>query len=191
MQISLPDGIFVRTWDSRIDLLGALIIGPHETPYEFAPFVFDLHFGASFPTSPPSVFFHSWTENVGRINPNLYEDGTVCLSLLGTWTGQNRDQEWQPKQSTTLQLPTSIMGLILVKEPYYSKPLVPDLTAIMYEDLSAFGSSTRRSSCYTLSMMSNLSYLSNHCLKSLSFNFYDPLFVLFAAYYLVYRRTWV
>lgn len=121
MRKSLPDGIFVRSWDSRLDLLRILIVGPHDTPYEFAPFVIDLHYGASFPNSSPDAFFHSWTYNVGRINPNFYENGRICLSLLGTWDGDNREEEWSSKNSTVLQILVSLMGLVLVKEPYYSK----------------------------------------------------------------------
>lgn len=121
MQSSLPDGIFVRTWESRLDLLRVLIVGPFDTPYEFAPFVVDLHFGLTFPTSSPDAFFHSWTGGSGRINPNLYEDGKICLSLLGTWDADERNEEWSSKRSTVLQILVSLMGLVLVKEPYYSK----------------------------------------------------------------------
>ena len=121
MRYSLPDGVFVRTWESRWDLLRVLIIGPHDTPYEFAPFVFDFQFGAQFPSSPPDAFFHSWTGNTGRINPNLYEDGMICLSLLGTWDADERNEAWSSKNSTVLQIIVSLMGLVLVKEPYYSK----------------------------------------------------------------------
>lgn len=118
---SLPDGVFVRSWDSRLDLLRVLIVGSQGTPYEFAPFVIDLQYGLSFPVSSPDAYFHSWTNNVGRVNPNLYEDGKICLSLLGTWNGENRNEEWSSKKSTVLQLIVSLMGLVLVREPYYSE----------------------------------------------------------------------
>ena len=121
MQSSLPDGIFVRTWESRLDLLRVLVVGPFDTPYEFAPFVVDLYFGPTYPTSSPDAFFHSWTGGLGRINPNLYEDGKICLSLLGTWDADERNEEWSSKRSTVLQILVSLMGLVLVKEPYYSK----------------------------------------------------------------------
>jgi len=68
---SLPEGIYVRTWENRLDLLRVLIIGPRNTPYEMAPFLFDFHLGPDFPNSPPSAYFHSWTNGVGRVNPNL------------------------------------------------------------------------------------------------------------------------
>ena len=81
---SLPDGVFVRTWESRLDLLRVLLVGPADTPYEFAPFLLDIRLPNNYPMSPPEVFFHSWTDGSGPINPNLYEDGKICLSLLGT-----------------------------------------------------------------------------------------------------------
>lgn len=123
MQSSLPDGTFVRTWDSRLDLLRVLIVGPRNTPYELAPFVMDFHFGPYFPTAPPGSYFHSWTNGIGRINPNLYEEGKICLSLLGTWPGDEKNEGWSSNQSSMLQIIVSLMGLVLVKEPYYSESM--------------------------------------------------------------------
>jgi hypothetical protein len=48
----LPQGIFARTWESRIDLLRVVIIGSQETPYEHAPFVIGFYFDDHFPTPP-------------------------------------------------------------------------------------------------------------------------------------------
>lgn len=47
---------------------------------------------------------------------NLYEDGKVCLSILGTWSGE-KSETWQPSRSSLLQALVSIQGLVLVKEP--------------------------------------------------------------------------
>ncbi|KAK6507394.1 hypothetical protein TWF481_005827 [Arthrobotrys musiformis] len=121
MQTSLPEGIFVRTWESRLDLLRVLIVGPRNTPYELAPFVFDFHLGSNFPSAPPTGYFHSWTNGIGRVNPNLYEDGKICLSLLGTWHGEKRTENWSSSGSSILQVLVSLMGLVLVKEPYYNE----------------------------------------------------------------------
>ncbi|KAF2832468.1 hypothetical protein CC86DRAFT_451970 [Ophiobolus disseminans] len=118
---SLPPGIFVRTWESRLDLIRVLMIGPNETPYEYAPFVIDFHLGSTYPQAPPEAFFHSWTNGNGPVNPNLYEDGKICLSLLGTWHTDERNESWSPAKSTLLQVLVSIMGLVLVKEPYYNE----------------------------------------------------------------------
>ena len=120
LESSLPEGIWVRTWEDRLDLLRVLIIGPEETPYTLAPFVLDFHLNQDFPHSPPEAYFHSWTRGLGRINPNLYEDGKVCLSLLGTWQAERKDESWS-EDSTLLQVFVSLMGLVLVEEPFYNE----------------------------------------------------------------------
>lgn len=118
---SLPEGeIYVRTYESRLDLLRCLIIGPRDTPYESAPFLVDLYLPARFPDEPPTAHFHSWTSGLGRINPNLYEEGKICLSLLGTWSGRNETEKWSDK-ATILQLLISLQGLVFVKKPFYNE----------------------------------------------------------------------
>lgn len=112
--------IYVRTYDSRLDLLRCLIIGPLDTPYEHAPFLIDLHLGANFPHEPPTAHFHSWTSGLGRINPNLYEEGKICLSLLGTWPGKSETEGWSEK-ATILQLLVSLQGLVFVRAPFYNE----------------------------------------------------------------------
>ena len=52
------------------------------------------------------------------INPNLYADGKVCLSLLGTWQGE----PWKPGESTLLQVVVSLQAMILCEEPWYNEP---------------------------------------------------------------------
>ncbi|GFN14691.1 ubiquitin-conjugating enzyme E2 [Aspergillus tubingensis] len=118
---SLPPGIFVRAWESRMDLLRVLFIGPEGTPYQYAPILIDFHFPGDFPRKPPEAFFHSWIGGQGRINPNLYEDGKICLSILGTWPTQNQEEMWSATKSTVLQILVSIMGLVLVQSPFYNE----------------------------------------------------------------------
>ncbi|KAK3809579.1 MAG: hypothetical protein J3Q66DRAFT_354282 [Benniella sp.] len=117
---SLPEGIRVRAFEDRLDLIRVLIQGPDHTPYRNALFMFDFKLTNQFPSQPPIAFFHSWTGGVGRINPNLYEDGNVCLSLLNTWHGKDQTETWTPS-SSILQLLISIQGLVLVPEPYYNE----------------------------------------------------------------------
>ena len=56
-----------------------------------------------------------------RFNPNLYNDGKVCLSVLNTWPGRAEEQ-WNPQTSSLLQVLVSIQSLILVQEPYFNEP---------------------------------------------------------------------
>ncbi|KAF9585448.1 hypothetical protein BGW38_002362 [Lunasporangiospora selenospora] len=120
LSTSLPEGIRVRAFEDRMDLLRVLIQGPDHTPYKNALFLFDFKLPSQYPAQPPAAFFHSWTGGVGRINPNLYEDGNVCLSLLNTWHGKDQTETWTPS-SSILQLLISLQGLVLVREPYYNE----------------------------------------------------------------------
>ena len=101
LQAGLPRGIHVAAYAGRVDLLRALVLGPPATPYVDAVFVFDIQLPPDFPQQPPSVHYVSHGE---RVNPNLYENGKVCLSLLGTWTGRQSCELWNPEESTVLQV---------------------------------------------------------------------------------------
>ncbi|GAA5927706.1 ubiquitin-conjugating enzyme E2 [Sporobolomyces koalae] len=118
---SLPPNILVRAYESRLDLLRCLIIGPVGTPFQNAPFLFDLFLSPTkFPQEPPQVFFHSWAGGT-RVSPNLYSEGKVCLSLLGTWSG-DKTESWSSARSSILQILISIQGLIMVEDPYFTEP---------------------------------------------------------------------
>lgn len=117
LQESLPPGVWVRSYSSRLDLLSVMIRGPAKTPYEDGLFLFDIQLSQNYPRSPPLVHYISYSSE--RLNPNLYVEGKVCVSLLGTWMGRGTEV-WGPN-STLLQLIVSIQGLILVAEPYYNE----------------------------------------------------------------------
>lgn len=88
------------------DLYSVLITGPNGTPYEDCLFVFDLRLPSNYPAQPPEVHYHAYCTD--KLNPNLYEDGKVCVSLLGTWSGKG-NETWTSK-STVHQLLLSIQG---------------------------------------------------------------------------------
>ncbi|KAF2098517.1 hypothetical protein NA57DRAFT_56180 [Rhizodiscina lignyota] len=115
---SLPPGIFVRHEESRPDVLKALILGPADTPYHHGAFEFDIFCPHSYPSSPPLVQFKTTGNGRENMNPNLYNDGKVCLSLLGTWSGQ----PWISGQSTLLQVLLSLQAMVFCAEPYYNEP---------------------------------------------------------------------
>lgn len=114
---SLPAGVWVRTYDNRMDLLSVMIRGPAKTPYEDGLFLFDIQLSSDYPKNPPLVHYISYISE--PLNPNLYVEGKVCVSLLGTWMG--RGSEVWGHNSTLLQLIVSIQGLILVAQPYFNE----------------------------------------------------------------------
>lgn len=74
LKTSLPEGIFVRHGESRLDIMKVLIIGPKGTPYEHGFFEFDLFCPITYPMHPPTMRLTS-AKHV-RLNPNIYEDGS-------------------------------------------------------------------------------------------------------------------
>jgi len=117
LKSSLPPGVWVKGFEDRIDLYSVMFRGPEKTPYEDGLFLFDFQLSADYPAAPPLCHYISYCSD--RLNPNLYEDGKVCVSLLGTWSG--RGTEIWTSSSTLLQVIVSIQGLILVSEPYFNE----------------------------------------------------------------------
>lgn len=115
---NLPDSIYVRVYERRIDLLQAVIIGANGTPYQDFLFFFDILFPNNYPNKPPSVNYRSFGY---LLNPNLYANGTVCLSLLNTWSGRTAER-WDPTKSNMLQVLLSIQALVLNEKPFYNEP---------------------------------------------------------------------
>jgi ubiquitin-conjugating enzyme E2 O len=100
-----------------MDLMRAVILGAQNTPYHDGLFVFDIYLPPGYPNTPPQTHYHSGGL---RLNPNLYENGKVCLSLLNTWTGQGTEV-WNPSTSSILQVLVSIQGLVLNAKPYFNE----------------------------------------------------------------------
>ncbi|KIJ70500.1 hypothetical protein HYDPIDRAFT_79185 [Hydnomerulius pinastri MD-312] len=118
LPVAWDSSIFLRVDENRVDIIKALIIGPEGTPYQDGCFLFDIFLGASYNQSPPSVKYMTTNGGKYRFNPNLYADGKVCLSLLGTWSGPG----WVSGRSTLLQVLISIQSMILCDEPYLNEP---------------------------------------------------------------------
>jgi baculoviral IAP repeat-containing protein 6 len=97
-----------------------LITGPKDTPYQDGCFVFEMVLPPTYPKVCPQVQIITTGRGSVRFNPNLYNCGKVCLSLLGTWSG--RPEEAWNENSTMLQLFVSIQSLILIDHPYFNEP---------------------------------------------------------------------
>ncbi|XP_074574557.1 putative ubiquitin-conjugating enzyme E2 24 isoform X2 [Curcuma longa] len=117
LKVDLPDSIYVRVYEERMDLLRASIIGAPGTPYHDSLFFFDIFLPSDYPFEPPVVHYISGGL---RLNPNLYESGKVCLSLLKTWIGSG-SEVWHPENSTVLQVLLSLQALVLNDKPYFNE----------------------------------------------------------------------
>ncbi|KAF4587856.1 Ubiquitin-conjugating enzyme/RWD-like protein [Ophiocordyceps camponoti-floridani] len=111
--------IAVACRDIDVRNVKALIIGPHETPYEFGFFEFAVRFNKEYPSKAPNVQCITTNGGQCRLNPNIYANGKICLSILGTWRGE-RGEEWSSAQGLESIL-LSIQSL-LSSNPYENEP---------------------------------------------------------------------
>mmetsp|Transcript_9340 Transcript_9340/g.13873 ORF Transcript_9340/g.13873 Transcript_9340/m.13873 type:complete len:556 (-) Transcript_9340:128-1795(-) len=118
LPVEYGSSCFCRVISNRLDMLRVMITGPDDTPYANGCFLFDINLPGTYPKVSPKVQFLTTGGGKLRFNPNLYNCGKVCLSLLGTWAGPG----WVAGQSTLLQVLISIQSLILVPDPYYNEP---------------------------------------------------------------------
>ena len=92
-----------------------MIIGPEDTPYENGFYMFDYTYNKNHPFEAPSVKYLT-TDGTVRFNPNLYTNGKVCLSILGTWSGP----AWEPTMS--LRVVCEYLRSILTENPIQNEP---------------------------------------------------------------------
>lgn len=113
------NGIYISYDESNLSMVRAMIIGPKDTPYEGGFYLFEFRFGSTYPFEPPKGTFMT-RDPFGkcRFHPNLYVEGKICLSLLGTWSGPL----WSSVQTLSSVL-LSIQSIMnenpLVNEPSY------------------------------------------------------------------------
>jgi ubiquitin-conjugating enzyme E2 Z len=110
-------GIACRDEDVR--KLRGLIVGPSDSPYEFGFYEFVIKCPRNYPIEAPVVKCITTNGGRCRFNPNIYADGKVCLSILGTWRGEAGEQ-WSSAQGLESVL-LSIQSL-MSSNPYENEP---------------------------------------------------------------------
>jgi ubiquitin-conjugating enzyme E2 Z len=123
----------------------AILSGTKDSLYEHGYYVFKFNFPDTYPAQPPKVTFQTLAKTHGvavngrdqtyvRFHPNLYINGKVCLSLLGTWDGQ----PWT--SCCTLRTLLIIMQTLLDDDPYMHEPhvLKTDKSRNAYNQAIAF-----------------------------------------------------
>ncbi|KAM0714869.1 hypothetical protein Q7P37_009333 [Cladosporium fusiforme] len=105
--------------DDDVRRVRALIIGPPDTPYEFGFFDFQVKFPKEYPITSPAVTCITTDGGRTRFNPNIYAQGKVCLSILGTWHGE-KGEEWSSAQGLESVM-LSIQSL-MSPNPYENEP---------------------------------------------------------------------
>lgn len=78
-----------------------------------------MKFPKDYPIKSPTVRCVTTNNGKTRFNPNIYAEGKVCLSILGTWRG-NPGEEWSSAQGLESVL-LSIQSL-MSSNPYENEP---------------------------------------------------------------------
>lgn len=122
---SLPihpnSSVFFRACEEDMTKCQMMVIPTAESPYDGGCFLFDVFFPSEYPQGPPKVNMRTTGHGSVYFNPNLYQCGKVCLSLLGTWDGEE-GESWMAGVSGMLQVAISVQSLIFVKDPYFNEP---------------------------------------------------------------------
>ena len=131
-EIMKQQGIWYSMNESDMTRGFAMLKGPEDTPYDGCLLVFSVQFPHDYPFSPPKVLFLT-SDGRTRFHPNLYVDGKVCLSILGTFSGPS----WSGTQSLSSIL-LSILALLdtnpLSHEPAYERGTLLDARHRDYAD---------------------------------------------------------
>lgn len=119
LKSGLPNGIILKLFEDRMDLISVMITGSADTPYEGCLFFFDVFLPPTYPNKQPMASYISFHD---RIHPNIFANGYICLSLLNqsVKTVKPYSMYWMPRTSTLLQLFVSLQGLVLAKDPINS-----------------------------------------------------------------------
>lgn len=110
------NGIYYQPNEENINEMMVMIVGPEDTPYQLGFYCFKATYPENYPFSPVKVKFLTTEPNV-RMNPNLYGNGKVCLSILGTWSGPG----WTSIMNI-FSVFTSIVAEIFVNDPFKNEP---------------------------------------------------------------------
>jgi ubiquitin-conjugating enzyme E2 Z len=101
--------------ESDIKNIDVLMKCPDDSVYSNTFLRFKIIVPDSYPFTNPKVSF-VYYGNSKRIHPNLYENGKICLSILGTWQG--------PSWSACMNIKSLLMSIssILDNDPYKHEP---------------------------------------------------------------------
>ena len=127
-----PDGIYFYVNQENIFQNYAMIVGPKNTPYFGGFYLFEVIFPKDYPNRSPSVKLLTIDGKI-RFNPNLYESGKVCLSILGTWTGPG----WKSVmnlRSVLLSIQSLLHEFPIVNEPGFEDVKPDDSKSIDYNN---------------------------------------------------------
>ncbi|RVD80513.1 uncharacterized protein DFL_008410 [Arthrobotrys flagrans] len=136
------DGIYAGPIsEDNFMLWECLIAGPPDTPFEGGMFSATLKFPDDYPLSPPELKF-----TCEILHPNVYPDGTVCISILHPPGDdpnmyESASERWSPIQSVEKVL-LSVMSMLA--EPNDESGANVDASKMFRDDRARYENIVRR-----------------------------------------------
>ena len=123
-----PDNLYSISPTDNLLVWDFIIFGPYNTLYEGGIFSGKIYFPREYPSKPPEIIFNN------IIHPNIYKNGTVCISILHEGTdiyGYEKDIErWLP----THGINTIMISIIsMLSSPNFESPANVD-ASILWKD---------------------------------------------------------
>jgi len=108
-----------------------MIMGPPDTPYEGGFFQAEMNFPHEYPNLPPKLKFTS-----EFYHPNVYADGTVCISILHApgedqFGYEQASERWLPIHSVESIL---VSVISMISSPNLDSPANIDAGKMMRDD---------------------------------------------------------
>ena len=126
LPLSLREAVMVRFDEERADVIKLLIVGCTDTPYAGGCFEYHIWCPPTYPEVPPHVALVTTGGGKIRFNPNLYEDGLVCSSLLNQGSGWGQ-VTWRSGESNLVEVCKALMWVHMTAEVYFAEPDTEDL----------------------------------------------------------------
>ncbi|EGF82620.1 hypothetical protein BATDEDRAFT_9361 [Batrachochytrium dendrobatidis JAM81] len=150
LTLNPPDGVTAGpVSESNFYEWEALVAGPEDTPYAGGVFTAILSFPKDYPLSPPTMKFIC-----PMYHPNIYPDGTVCISILHAPGDdpnmyEHASERWSPVQSVEKIL-LSVVSMLA--EPNDEGGAHVDASKMWREDRKQFDEIVRQTVKHTLGL---------------------------------------
>lgn len=130
-----PDGLYnVFPNDNNFLEWKVLFFGPPDTIFENGIFEAKMIFPKDYPNSPPKIVFVT-----KLFHPNIYPDGTVCISILHDGVDQfgyeSKEERWNPLHGINSIL---ISIISMFGSPNFESPANVDASKMWRDDFNNY-----------------------------------------------------
>jgi len=108
-----------------------------------------MQFPEDYPSSAPHIVFLTTNGGKTRFNPNLYSDGKVCLSILGTWRGESGEQ-WSSVQNCQVSVFLCFPCGRLRSQHQLSKQNCSQFFLVFFKVFFGLSATPRKQACFEL-----------------------------------------